>query len=101
GFHLPNHPEPPKLPFVRSDGKLQPSSWEDAIAEVSKRLAKNHIANGADSVGFIGSNRTTNEENYLLGRIARAAIGTNNVDHHRTADYAGLIAALGENFAAA
>src|SRR5208337_3542314 len=47
--------------------------------------------------GFIGSNRTTNEENYLLGRVARAAIGTNNLDHHRTADYASLIAALGAN----
>src|SRR5712672_3367911 len=101
GFDFTKHPERLKLPLVRRDGKLQPSSWEDAIAEVSKRLAKIHIANGADSVGFIGSNRTTNEENYLLGRIARAAIGTNNIDHHRTADYAGLIAALGENSAAA
>src|ERR1700720_115873 len=101
GFDFTKHPERLRLPLVRRDGKLEPSSWEDAIAEVSKRLAKIHIANGADSVGFIGSNRTTNEENYLLGRIARAAIGTNNIDHHRTADYAGLIAALGENSAAA
>src|ERR1700731_4212288 len=101
GFDFTKHPERIKQPLVRRNGKLQPSSWEDAIAEVSKRLAKIHIANGADSVGFIGSNRTTNEENYLLGRIARAAIGTNNIDHHRTADYAGLIAALGENAAAA
>ena len=101
GFDFTKHPERLKLPLVRRNGRLEPSSWEDAIAEVSKRLAKIHIANGADSVGFIGSNRTTNEENYLLGRIARAAIGTNNIDHHRTADYASLIAALGENAAAA
>ncbi len=45
---------------------------------------------GADAIGFIGSNRTTNEENYLLQRLARQTIGTNNIDHHRTADYAGL-----------
>src|SRR5258707_534217 len=96
GFDFTKHPERLKLPLVRRDGKLQPSSWEDAIAEVSKRLAKIHIANGADSVGFIGSNRTTNEENYLLGRIARAAIGTNNIDHNRTADYTGLVTALGD-----
>src|ERR1700688_4447425 len=101
GFDFTKHPERLKLPLVRRYGKLQPSSWEDAIAEVSKRLAKIHIANGADSVGFIGSNRTTNEENYLLGRIARAAIGTNNIDHHRTADYASLIAALGTQAGAA
>jgi len=101
GFDFTKHPERLKLPLVRRDGKLQPSSWEDALAEVSRRLAEVHKASGADSIGFIGSNRTTNEENYLLGRIARAAIGTNNIDHHRTADYASLIAALGPQAAAA
>ena len=46
---------------------------------------------------MIGSNHTTNEENYLLNRFARVTLGTNNIDHHRTADYAGLAAALGPN----
>ncbi len=101
GFDFTKHPERLRLPLVRRDGKLVPSSWEDALAEVSRRLAEVHKASGADSIGFIGSNRTTNEENYLLGRIARASIGTNNIDHHRTADYASLIAALGTQAAAA
>jgi NADH-quinone oxidoreductase subunit G len=101
GFDFTRHPERLKLPLVRRNGKLEPSSWEDAIAEASRRLAEIHKASGADSIGFIGSNRTTNEENYLLGRVARASIGTNNIDHHRTADYASLIAALGEKAAAA
>ena len=52
---------------------------------------------GPEAIGFYGSNHTTNEENYLLGRIARAAIGTNNIDHHRTADYAGLVTTLAKN----
>src|SRR5205807_9577679 len=38
-------------------------------------------------VGVIGSNRTTNEENYLLQKFARLALKTNNIDHHRTADF--------------
>src|ERR1035437_9049181 len=97
GFDFTKHPERLKLPLVRRNGKLEPSSWEDALAEVSRRLVEIHKASGADSIGFIGSSRTTNEENYLLGRVARAAIGTNNLDHHRTADYASLIAALGAN----
>jgi NADH-quinone oxidoreductase subunit G len=101
GFDFTNHPERLKLPLVRRDGKLVPSSWEDALAEVSRRLAEVHKTSGPDSIGFIGSNRTTNEENYLLGRIARASIGTNNIDHHRTADYASLIAALGTQAATA
>jgi NADH-quinone oxidoreductase subunit G len=101
GFDFTKHPERLRLPLVRRDGKLLPSSWEDALAEISRRLAEIHKASGPDSIGFIGSNRTTNEENYLLGRIARAAIGTNNIDHHRTADYANLIAALGTQASAA
>jgi len=39
------------------------------------------------------------KKNYLFQRLARATFGTNNVDHHRTADYTGLITALGENAA--
>jgi NADH-quinone oxidoreductase subunit G len=101
GFDFTRHPERLKLPLVRRDGKLVPSSWEAAIAEVSRRLAEISVVSGADSIGFIGSNRTTNEENYILGRVARVSIGTNNIDHHRTADYPGLIAALGEKAAAA
>src|ERR1039457_2467242 len=101
GFDFTRHPERLKLPLVRRDGKLVPSSWEDALAEVSRRLAEIHKASGADSIGFIGSSRTTNEENYMLGRVARASIGTNNLDHHRTADYASLIAALGQQASAA
>jgi len=101
GFDFTKHSERLKLPLVRRNGKLVPSSWEDALAEVSRRLAEIHKAKGPDSIGFIGSNRTSNEENYLLGRIARASIGTNNIDHHRTADYASLIAALGTQASAA
>ena len=56
-----------------------------------------HDAHGAAAIGVIGSNHTTNEENYLLNRFARVTLGTNNLDHHRTADYTGLAAALGPN----
>jgi NADH-quinone oxidoreductase subunit G len=101
GFDFTTHPERLKLPLVRRNGQLVPSSWEDALAEVARRLSDVRKASGADSIGFIGSNRTTNEENYLLGRVARASIGTNNIDHHRTADYASLIAGLGTQAAAA
>src|SRR5579864_3729640 len=94
-YDFTRHPERLNQPLIRLGGKLKPSSWEDALAEVAHRLAEIHKANGADSIGFIGSNRTTNEENYLLQRIARASIGTNNIDHHRTADYVSLVGALG------
>ncbi len=43
---------------------------------------------------MIGSTRTTNEENYLLQKFARTVLGTNNIDHHRTADYPAFAAAV-------
>jgi NADH-quinone oxidoreductase subunit G len=95
GFDFVHHPDRLMQPMLRRDGSLQPASWEDALSHAAAELARIRNSFGADSIGFIGSNRTTNEENYLFQRLARAVIGTNNVDHHRTADYAGLFAALG------
>jgi NADH-quinone oxidoreductase subunit G len=97
GFDFTKHPERIKQPLVRKGDKLLPVSWEEAAQTAAARLKAVKDAHGADAIGFIGSNRTSNEENYLFQRLARVTIGTNNVDHHRTADYTGLLTALGEN----
>jgi NADH-quinone oxidoreductase subunit G len=97
GFDFTHHAERIRQPLVRRNGKLEPASWEDAFEEIARRLKQVRDTHGASSIGVIGSNHTTNEENYLLNRFARATLGTNNIDHHRTADYAGLAAALGPN----
>jgi NADH-quinone oxidoreductase subunit G len=97
GFDFTEHPERLRLPLIRQNGKLLPASWEEASREAATRLKRIYDAHGGDAIGFIGSNRTTNEENYLLQRLARVTFGTNNIDHHRTADYAGLVTALGEH----
>jgi NADH-quinone oxidoreductase subunit G len=95
GYDFTHNPERVRQPLIRRNGKLEPASWEDALEEVSRRLKQVRDTHGAANIGVIGSNHTTNEENYLLNRFARAALGTNNIDHHRTADYTGLAAALG------
>jgi NADH-quinone oxidoreductase chain G len=99
GFDFTTHPERIKQPMVRKGDKLYPVSWEEAAQTVASKLKAARDAHGADAIGFIGSNRTTNEENYLFQRLARQTFGTNNIDHHRTADYTGLITALGERAA--
>ncbi|MGA7553191.1 MAG: NADH-quinone oxidoreductase subunit NuoG [Candidatus Acidiferrales bacterium] len=98
GFDFTNNAERIRQPLVRRNGKLEPASWEDALEEVARRLKQVRDQHGAKAIGVIGSNHTTNEENYLLNRFARATLGTNNIDHHRTADYAGLAAALGPKY---
>src|SRR5712671_4862667 len=96
GFDFTQHKERIRQPLLRRGDKLFPVSWEEASQAAATKLKEIHAKHGADSLGFIGSNRTSNEENYLFQRLARATFGTNNVDHHRTADYTGLITALGE-----
>jgi NADH-quinone oxidoreductase subunit G len=95
GYDFTSNPERVRQPLVRRNGKLEPASWEDALEEVARRIKQVHVANGSAAIGVIGSNHTTNEENYLLNRFARVTLGTNNLDHHRTADYVGLAATLG------
>jgi NADH-quinone oxidoreductase subunit G len=76
GFDFTSNPERVRQPLVRRNGKLEPASWEDALEEVARRL-KQCIREEArrNAIGVIGSNHTTNEENYLLGRFARAHAG--------------------------
>src|SRR5580658_7525563 len=99
GHEFTHHPERVRQPLIRREGKLVPATWEDAFEEITRRLKQVRDKSGAAAIGVIGSNHTTNEENYLLNRFARLNLGTNNLDHHRTADYAGLATALGPNAA--
>jgi NADH-quinone oxidoreductase subunit G len=96
GFDFTKHPERIRQPLVRKGGKLYPVSWEEAAQAAATKLKAVYDVSEKDAIGFIGSNRTSNEENYLLQRMARATFGTNNIDHHRTVDYTGLVMALGE-----
>jgi NADH-quinone oxidoreductase subunit G len=85
-----------RKPLIRNpSGELEPATWEEAIDYAGKRLREIRDTRGGASIGVIGSNRTTNEENYLLQKFARTVLGTNNIDHHRTADYPSLLAAMG------
>ncbi|HEX4536765.1 MAG TPA: NADH-quinone oxidoreductase subunit NuoG [Candidatus Acidoferrum sp.] len=96
GFDFTKHPERVKQPLLRRGSELYPVSWEEAAQAAATKLKSVFDKGGKDSIGFIGSNRTSNEENYLFQRLARQTFGTNNVDHHRTVDYTGLVTALAD-----
>ena len=81
-------------PLVRRNGSQEASTWEDALDLVVTRLQDLLQQHGAGSVAVIGSNRTTNEENYLLQRFARTVLKTNHIDHHRTGDFSTFVSAL-------
>jgi NADH-quinone oxidoreductase subunit G len=93
-FDFAHNQERLTQPLIRKNGKLTPSTWEEAFDLIGKRFREVRDQDGGTAIGVIGSNRTTNEENYLLSKFARSVLKTNNVDHHRTADYPALAAAL-------
>jgi len=80
-------------PLIKRDGKFVPATWDEALQLVATKY-KEAAAAGPSATGVIGSKRTTNEENYLLQKFARTVLGTNNIDHHRTADFPAFASAL-------
>jgi len=94
GFDFASSDDRLTQPLIRKNGKLTPSTWEEAFDLVGKKFAEIRDQEGGPAIGVIGSNRTTNEENYLLSKFARTVLKTNNVDHHRTADFPALASAL-------
>jgi len=94
GFDFANHEERLTKPLIRKNGKLNPATWEEAFELIGKTFAGIRDVEGGQAIGVVGSARTTNEEDYLLSKFARVVLKTNNVDHHRTADFPALAAAL-------
>jgi NADH-quinone oxidoreductase subunit G len=94
-FDFANNDDRITQPLVRqTNGELKPVSWEEAFDYAGKRLRELRDTRGGKSIGVIGGNRLTNEEAYLLQKFARTVVGTNNIDHHRTADYVAFAQAL-------
>jgi len=75
-----DHPDRLSTPLIRIDGALQPVSWSKAFAYLADKMAKIKTAHGANAIAGISSSRCSNEENYLLQKMMRVVLGTNNID---------------------
>jgi len=91
-FDFHDHPERLQSPLLRVNGKLEEVSWAKALQAVAEKFSQT-LADGG-SFGVIGSNHTSNEENFYLQKFARQVLGTNHIDHHRTGDVVTLLDAL-------
>ncbi len=95
GFDFVDSEERLTQPLVRNAvGQLEPATWEHALRTAADKLKEIRDSRGGEAIGVIGSNGTTNEENYLLQKFARTILVTNNIDHERTTDYAAFACAL-------
>ena len=80
-YAIVNHPERLTYPMIKKDGKLVRSSWDEALDFAASKLKEIKEKYGTESIGFFASAKVTNEENYLMMKLARAVFLNNNVDH--------------------
>jgi formate dehydrogenase major subunit len=81
GWDFVNHKDRLQKPLIREGDGFREASWDEALNLIAHRFTEIRAAHGPDSLGFISSSKCTNEENYLMQKLARAVIGTNNVDN--------------------
>lgn len=71
-------------PLVRSHatGRLEEATWEEALRTIADGLGRTRAEHGADAVGVFGGGGLTNEKAYTLGKFARVALGTSQIDYN-------------------
>lgn len=74
------------------------ASWDEALKLVATRLLDIKNSSGPDAISILGSAKSTNEENYLLMKFARAVIGTNNIDHCARLCHSSTVGGLADAF---
>ena len=91
---------PERLPgaMVRKDDQLQPATWDEALDAAAGGLGRIAAEHGPDAVMFLSSAKCTNEENFLMMKLARAGFGTNNVDHCARLCHASTVVGLAGTF---
>lgn len=81
GYDYVHSPERLTRPLIKIDNNFQAVSWEQALVRTATEFHKIKKKYGPDSLAILGSSKCTNEENYLLQRLARAVLGTNSIDN--------------------
>ncbi len=99
GLDFVHSPERLRAPLIKVNGDFEETTWEDALARVATAFRDIKEKHGADALACFGAARSTNEENYLLQRLARGVLGTNNIDNgsrlYSAASRTGLGASIG------
>jgi formate dehydrogenase alpha subunit len=85
-------------PLVKSNSKFEQATWDRALGEVARRLTEIKDKYGPEAVGFLSSAKTTNEENFLMMKLARAVFKTNNIDHCARLCHASTVVGLAAAF---
>jgi assimilatory nitrate reductase catalytic subunit len=77
-----NHPDRLMRPMVRTGRGFAPIPWDEALDQVVERMRRIQNAYGPDSFAVLSGASLTNEKAYLMGKFARLAVGTRNIDYN-------------------
>ncbi len=94
GYEFVNHPDRLTTPMIKKEGIFEEVGWEEALNYAADNLKTLKQKYSGDSIGFLTSARCTNEENYLMQKLARAFFKTNNVDHCARLCHASTVSGL-------
>ncbi|MCU1341111.1 MAG: putative formate dehydrogenase, partial [Candidatus Acidoferrum typicum] len=81
GWDYVNAPDRLTKPLIREGEKFREASWDEALDLVARKFSEIKLQHGPDSLAFISSSKCTNEESYLMQKLARAVVGKNNIDN--------------------
>jgi predicted molibdopterin-dependent oxidoreductase YjgC len=82
GYSFVNHKDRLRQPLLKGeDGSFKEVSWETALQYIGMTLKGIIEKSGSDAIGLLSSARCTNEENYLMVKLARSVLKTSNIDH--------------------
>ncbi len=81
GHRFLGHPDRLKTPLIKRDGKFEEATWDEALTFIKDKAEGIHKKYGGWRFAGLSSARCTNEENYLMQKMARAVFKTNNIDH--------------------
>jgi formate dehydrogenase major subunit len=76
-----NSPKRLTSPLLRQGDTFVEISWEKAMEVIVEKFTSIKAEHGPDALAFIASSKCTNEESYLMQKLARAVVGTNNIDN--------------------
>lgn len=77
-----NHPDRLLYPLVRRNGRLERTTWDEAMSLIAERIETIQAAHGKDAVAMYGGSSLTTEKTYLIGKFARVALGTRHCDYN-------------------
>ncbi len=98
GFDFIESQQRLSTPLIRKEGKLEPASWQEALDFVAKRLTEIKEAHGPRTIGALGSERCSVEDNYMLKKFMHLAVGSKNVDSRTRLGYSKQVEALKKTF---